>query len=555
MVREQLRIGVMCLGPEVSLWEKQCIDHLLATGYAEICLMIIDAPENYPTRSFYRKLVGVGFSKFLFNVYLKTLYRPASLRKASIRELFDRTPSISCIVQKKGKYSQYFRKEDLEQIRSYDLDVILRFGFNIIRGEILEVSRYGVWSFHHDDEMRYRGGPPCFWEIYYKDAETGSVLQRLTDELDGGIVLKKGIFRTKSYSYAKSVDQAYFETAKWPAWVAADIVHQSAGYLHGFPTSTIAPIYRYPTNGQFLKFLIIMWGNFIRSAWSRLFMMQQWNVALIRMSIHDFLRQPADAPKTFLKLKNRSTFNADCFGRKQGNHTAVLFEELDYSKEAKGALVVALVDHEGTEIKRIKPSGIADTTHLSYPYLFEEDGDVYLVPESGAQKKVILYKAEQFPARWKEESVLLNGAYYFDASLLKYENKYWLFFTLHDQMFDANLHLHLAYSDTIGGPYTLHLQNPVKVSARSARPAGTMFKDQNGRLIRPAQNFCKTYGGSIVLNEVIKLNEKEYEEREAGELVPFDKYYKDGLHTLSVINDQEILVDMKRHRFRLAGIG
>ena len=36
---------------------------------------------------------------------------------------------------------------------------MLRVGFNIIRGEILNVPKYGVWSFHHDDEVKYRGGP------------------------------------------------------------------------------------------------------------------------------------------------------------------------------------------------------------------------------------------------------------------------------------------------------------------------------------------------------------------------------------------------------------
>jgi len=93
---------------------------------------------------------------------------------------------------------RYFNAEDVATINKKDLDFILRFGFNIIRGEILNAARYGVWSFHHDDERKYRGSPPGFWELYYRDPVTGSILQRLTDRLDGGIVLKREPLRQSS---------------------------------------------------------------------------------------------------------------------------------------------------------------------------------------------------------------------------------------------------------------------------------------------------------------------------------------------------------------------
>jgi len=44
---------------------------------------------------------------------------------------------------------------------------------------------FGVWSWHHGDEDKYRGGPPAFWEIVNADPVTGALLQRLTERLDG----------------------------------------------------------------------------------------------------------------------------------------------------------------------------------------------------------------------------------------------------------------------------------------------------------------------------------------------------------------------------------
>jgi len=66
---------------------------------------------------------------------------------------------MECAVMKRGRYSEYFTDEDIERIRAFKLDFLVKFGFGITRGAILDVARYGVWSFHHDDEARYRGSP------------------------------------------------------------------------------------------------------------------------------------------------------------------------------------------------------------------------------------------------------------------------------------------------------------------------------------------------------------------------------------------------------------
>jgi len=63
----------------------------------------------------------------------------------------------------KGAFRSISGKPDLQAIRARDLDFVLRFAFGIIRGPVLESARYGVWSFHHGDPEKYRGGPYCFW--------------------------------------------------------------------------------------------------------------------------------------------------------------------------------------------------------------------------------------------------------------------------------------------------------------------------------------------------------------------------------------------------------
>ena len=59
----------------------------------------------------------------------------------------------------------------------------------ILKGEILKLTKFGVISFHHGDNRFYRGGPSGFWEVFNNELSSGFIIQRLNDELDGGMVL------------------------------------------------------------------------------------------------------------------------------------------------------------------------------------------------------------------------------------------------------------------------------------------------------------------------------------------------------------------------------
>jgi hypothetical protein len=546
MENKKIRVGIMWQGRELPVWQRQCIEKLLAEEYNDLCLVIRDLPENYPNQSILTKIKNIGLNKILFVAYKYFLFRPKSLKKKSMNDLFLNVPEINCVIEKKGRYSQYFSEKDIEVIESYNLDLILRFGFNIIRGEILNAARYGVWSFHHDDEQKYRGGPPCFWEIYQNNPETGSVLQRLTEKLDGGIILKKGIFRTKNYSYSRNIDQAYFESAKWPAMVCRDIYNNKANYDFS-PTDTMAPIYKQPDNWQFIKFLLILFINSFKSLWNRFFIMHYWNVALVKRNILLFLKRPIAEDIILLNHSNKTSFNADCFGTIINGDVYIFFEEMNYKKSNRGQIKNVKVNEAGKLLSSEYINGIDSKNHISYPFIFREHDTIYLIPETNSLKNVVLYEAIDFPKKWKQKRVLMEGDTYTDTTLHKYNDVYWLFYTVQNDEYDANRHLHIAYSDELTGPYKYHPQNPVKISARSARPAGALFINKEGHLIRPAQNFCKTYGGSIVFNKIEKLTKTSFYEIEIDELFPFHNFYKDGVHTIHVINEELFLIDMKRH--------
>ena len=81
--------------------------------------------------------------------------------------------------------------------------MIIRGGKGILTGKILNLCRLGILSIHHGNNEINRGGPPGFWEVFNKEPSSGFIVQRLTEELDGGDVYVKGVNTNKISLYTK----------------------------------------------------------------------------------------------------------------------------------------------------------------------------------------------------------------------------------------------------------------------------------------------------------------------------------------------------------------
>ena len=89
-----------------------------------------------------------------------------------------------------------YRTEDLNMIRRLNLDVLIRGGSGILKGDILKITNHGVFSFHHGDHKKNRGGPPAFWEVFNEEDSTGFIIQKLGDDLDNGDIYYSGSVAT-----------------------------------------------------------------------------------------------------------------------------------------------------------------------------------------------------------------------------------------------------------------------------------------------------------------------------------------------------------------------
>jgi hypothetical protein len=144
--------------------------------------------------------------------------------------------------------------------------------------------------------------------------------------------------------------------------------------------------------------------------------------------------------------------------------------------------------------------------HLSYPFLFSFEGELYMVPESAASRRVDLYRCQSFPDRWTHVRTLIAGLQAADATLFEHEGRWWLFCSARQGRARLNNSLLAFHADSpLSDRWLPHARNPLVRDYGGGRPGGRVFVDEQGRLLRPAQNSVPRYGHGLVLNQVQAL--------------------------------------------------
>jgi len=334
-------------------------------------------------------------------------------------------------------------------------------------------------------------------------------------------------------------------TMEWPLQVCRDIENGNTGFL-SVKNSPGTAIYKLPGNLKMMLFLLKVAANKIRFHYRDLFLTEKWNVGIIPLSIEKLI-QPGEytiPEPVWLDINTKkSVYHADSFGFMKDGQYHIVCEEYDY-QTAKGFLTSFQSDGRSKKISN-KTTALEKNNHLAYPYLFENEGNYYCIPENSAGGNLDLYRYETSDGKLVFEQTLIENLQAVDPSMFYYEGFWWLFFT--DRV-STNERLHIWYSKHMKGPFTSHANNPVKVDIRSSRPGGNPFI-LNGNLYRPAQDCSIRSGRRILINHVIKLSPTEFLEEEYSILNPaINSQFLDGMHTLCV-TDGAVIVDGKRECF------
>jgi hypothetical protein len=209
-------------------------------------------------------------------------------------------------------------------------------------------------------------------------------------------------------------------------------------------------------------------------------------------------------------------FYADPFPIEREGRTVLFFEDLDH-RHGRG--VISAVEFGPTG--PLGPARVAldEPWHLSYPFLVEDAGALWMVPESSAAGDVALYRCVEFPWRWERTATLLSGVEAADSTLFRHEGRWWMTSVVRPPCGGYSDTLHLYHAPTLQGPWEPHPANPVLIDAGTARPAGPVTS-RGGALWRPIQDCELGYGVGLRFARIARLDREGFAQEVRATLRP-----------------------------------
>lgn len=388
------------------------------------------------------------------------------------------------------------------------------------------VARFGVWRFQFGEERELHNGLEGFREV--ADGQAMTTIRLIAAlAADGEQLLYESRSRTAPFSATRNQEKLLRRAAKLPGRVLKELHRSTAAVLPQAPGRALPGPDRAPAADlKMMPSLINIGGRIVLRCLQKLFYVEQWFIA------YSFSNDDGETPapgRSSCLMPPTDRFWADPFPLLHDGRHYIFFEELVFA-EGKAHISVIEVDHNGP---CSRPQRVLERPyHLSYPFLVEEEGQLFMVPETGANGTVELYRCLHFPDRWIFEKELLKVPGCVDATLHYADEKWWMFVNLGDAGDGDYDEMHIYHADNLCGEWQAHRLNPVKSDVRNARPAGRLF-ERNGALYRPAQIGVPLYGSGISINRILKLSTEEFLEQEVGRILPQRTGNFLGVHTLN----------------------
>ena len=527
-----LRIGLLLDSLEVRAWVYEMLETILAEDLASVELLIVDAaptPEVKTLPVGARRIaesLARRSADMLTNLYLeRDRSVPSATALHQLRNLLPDTEILE-VATRKTKHSDYLPDEAIEQIRDHDLDILFRVGFRILRGGILHAAKHGVWSYHHGDDRLNRGGPPCFWEVNEIWPEVGSMLQKLDEELDNGLVLYRSTGPVFPYSLHNTRNRLYWKSSVYLPRVLKelneypDTFYERVAARQGPVNFYSNRLYKEPTPFQRLGLAVKRTFVKMHTTIRRRLNLEQW-ILLFHLRPDNHQQGPSTTAMHYHEiLPPQDRIWADPHVVARNGKFYVYLEELLYST-MKGHISVMEIDSEGNWSTPV--TVLEKPYHLSYPFIMEEDGELWMVPESKNNMTVDLYRCSDFPFKWEHHTTLIKDQGLVDSTLYFHEGRWWLFANIesHREMAEHGWdELHLFYADDFrSNDWTAHPLNPIVSDLKCSRPAGPLFI-RDGKLYRPSQNCSYDYGYGISISEIHTLSTVDYGETVVDGITP-----------------------------------
>jgi hypothetical protein len=532
-----LRVALLFSSQNLPRPSKMLVEELLKCDYVNVVAAIYsapaasdDSPDEPALYRLYRSLDATSSG-----------IAAHALAPEDCRDLLDKFPAYT-LDDTRPSPTPASARESL--LAALEIDVILALNPIADPSALAKISRYGVWLNRWGDPLLGDRRTEIFWSTI-RGSDTFAVW--LEAYVAGQLLPLTLAAGTTSLASRFSTQRNLGGSVQ----VGIGLVLSSLWQLHSSgwdrvraanPNGTIAhpAADTFPSNWQLLSRMFQKSLTQVRHRLRLQNTQEIWRTGFRLESRQEGL-PTADAMRDMTWVDApRGHYYADPFAIRYSGKSYLFVEDFDIDRK-KGVISCLEIDPNGApgraQVVLERPY------HLSYPQVFAYEGEIYMIPESGLNGTVELYRATDFPTTWELVRVLYRGLA-FDTTVLRHAGRFWFFVTLADVAYtQRSALLVLFHAETLLGNWTLHPASPISRDLRYARGGGSFFKDGES-WIRPAQDCSVSYGGSLNYQRIVEIDTQHYREEPANTLTPNFIPGASGMHTYNRNGHLE-LIDIK----------
>ena len=527
---KRLKVGLILDGLYLPAWEYGIVESIVNSDIAYVDLLVFVHDADLKSRARTR---GALFNFFEKQGRRKTPLEPDACAIMNAQLLLASTSSI-VLPSTRRSPSDDPSNTAIEAVCSRKLDVILDLYSTSGFGWPNAVSKYGIWFYRHG-LRRYadnNGEIVGIREVLNRESVLFSALQCR----DAGSAIEIELYASHSAVHPLS----FVRTRNEHLWKCAGFVTRKLKDLskNGRAAMTVSEPSETPleqtdrqsrrvsARNRAIALPMVRYLNWrIRERIARRRSFDQWTL------MTDLTGAGDDFSKFQVLAPARDRFWADPHIIVRDSVYYIFFEELPF-KTGRGHISVLKMTEKG----EYQPPQIVlqRPYHLSYPFLLEWRGDLFMIPESAENRTIEAYRCVRFPDQWEFESNLMKDVSAFDATLIEFGGFWWLFANVVENRGASTWdELCVFYSDDpLSSQWTPHPMNPVVSDVRSARPGGQLFIE-DGQLHRPSQDCSARYGYGLNINRVTELTTSSYKEELIRRYQPTWDRRARGLHTIN----------------------
>ncbi len=499
--RPKLRVGVFADRAAQPRWLVEALARVASSDFAELAYVAVDArgpaefAEPMPWRAY----------------------------RALDRRLFGRG-SDPCVPSDIAALVAPERRVDPAKASPVDVAFIL----GAMDDEaIAGLARLGAWRYCFGDGRALDGRLAGVREVLEAAPVTGSAIRIRRAGGAPDRIACASWSRTVPFSFSRTRDTMFAKSAGFLARSLRQLHAQGAAWIEQSTDPAPAPDRGgFPQGAALTAGLARLAARVGHRAVERSLTIDQWQIAW-RFTDLEPWSGSLDGFHRLVPPADR--FWADPFPIEVNGRHYIFFEELPFAA-GKAHISVVEVDRSG-RVSDPVPALVRDY-HLSYPFLVQEAGALYMIPETAHNRTIEAWRCVDFPRKWKLAKVLVPDVWCADATLHRASDGWWMFASIGADGGEVNDELNLFRSDRLLGEWKPHRANPVKSDVRGARPAGRLFR-QGDALYRPGQICTPIYGAGIALHRVTRMDEREYAEEEVRRILPSTRDAVLGMHTIN----------------------